>query len=205
LNTDYIDLYQLHRGDYDPEKAVVVRDCLEKLVSDGKIRCCGWSTDDPARARIFAQGPNCAAVQHHMNVLEDAAEMVAVCEELNLASVNRGPLAMGLLTGKYTAASTLPDNDVRGGKSPSWMKKYFSDGKPNPEWFKKLESIREILSSDGRTLAQGALAWLLARSKQTIPIPGFKTIAQVDENCGALHKGPLTPDQMQELGAMLAR
>ena len=93
---------------------------------------------------------------------------------------------MGILTGKYNASTNLPLNDVRSEKAPGWMA-YFKHGKPNPYWMEKLDAVREILPSDGRTLAQGALAWLWARSEQCIPIPGFRTVAQVEENCGALH------------------
>ncbi len=204
LNTDYIDLYQFHLNDYDPEKAVAVRDALEELVSAGKIRAYGWSTDFPERAKVFAEGRHCAAIQHQMNVFNDAADVAAVCEELNLASINRGPLAMGLLTGKYTAESTLPADDVRGAKSPAWVQ-YFQKGKANPEFLKKLEIVREILMSDGRSLVQGALAWLWGRSENTIPIPGFKNIKQVEENAGAMQFGPLPAEQMREIDKLLER
>ncbi len=205
LNTDYIDLYQFHWGDFDPVKAVEVRETLESLVATGKIRAYGWSTDDPVRERVFAEGPHCAAVQVQMNVLDDAAAMMALCAEFNLAALNRGPLAMGLLTGKYTASSSpLPEDDVRGTKSPVWMK-YFTEGKANPEWLAKLDAIREVLTSNGRTLAQGALAWLWARSPHTLPIPGFKTVKQVEEDAGALAFGPLTADQMRQIDALLER
>jgi aryl-alcohol dehydrogenase-like predicted oxidoreductase len=173
-------------------------------VTEGKIRTYAWSTDDAERARFFAQGQHCAAVQVQMNVIEDRPDMIAVCDEFNIAAVNRGPLAMGLLTGKYTAQSSLPDNDVRGERSPEWMR-YFIDGKPNPEWLSKLEAIREVLTSGGRTLTQGALAWLWARTEHNLPIPGFKTVAQVEENVGAMRFGPLTADQMGEIDALLGR
>jgi aryl-alcohol dehydrogenase-like predicted oxidoreductase len=204
LNTDYIDLYQFHLNDYDPDQAGAVRDVLEELVEEGKIRYYGWSTDSPIRARVFAEGPSCTNVQHQMNVLEDAGPMIALCEQLDLASINRGPLAMGLLTGKYQAASTLASDDVRGDRSPAWMQ-YFKDGKPNPEWLRKLDAIREILASDGRTLAQGALAWIWARSEQTVPIPGFRTVRQVEENCAAMQFGPLSAEQMREIDTLLSR
>ena len=89
-------------------------------------------------------------------------------------------------------------------KSPEWMK-YFIDGRPNPEWLAKRAAIHEILTSDGRTVAQGALAWLWARSPQAIPIPGFRTVRQVEENAGAMHFGPLTPEQMRQIDVLLER
>ncbi len=204
LNTDYIDLYQLHIGDLDPSLAPEVVEALEGLVTAGKIRSYGWSTDDPERERLFAKGEHCTAVQNQMNVLDDAAGMIAVCEELNLASVNRGPLAMGLLTGKYQGDKPLGADDVRGTNAPAWMK-YFKDGKPSPEWLTKMEAIREILTSNGRTLAQGAIAWLWGRSEKTIPIPGFRTVAQVEENCGAMRFGALNADQIREIDQILGR
>jgi aryl-alcohol dehydrogenase-like predicted oxidoreductase len=82
---------------------------------------------------------------------------------------------------------------------------YFQDGKPSPEWLQRMEAVREILTSGGRTPAQGALAWLWARSEQTLPIPGFRIAAQVEENCGAMQFGPLTDDQMSEIGSFLGR
>jgi aryl-alcohol dehydrogenase-like predicted oxidoreductase len=113
LNTDYIDLYQFHINEYGPEGAQEVRATLESLVASGKIRTYGWSTDQPDRARIFAQGPNCSAIQVELNVVDDAPDILAICEEFDLAAINRGPLAMGLLTGKYTPGRTLPDDDAR--------------------------------------------------------------------------------------------
>ncbi len=204
LNTDYIDLYQFHNGGYPPEHGAAVRDTLEELVAAGKIRSYGWSTDSPERARLFGAGPNCSAAQFQMNVLNDSPAMVALCEELDLAGINRGPLAMGLLTGKYTPGTKVASNDVRGDKAPDWMR-YFKNGKPNPEWVAKREAIREILTSGGRTLAQGALRWLWARSEVTVPIPGFRTVAQVEENCAAMRHGPLTRDQMRDIDALLER
>src|SRR6266545_2730198 len=203
LKTDYIDLYQFHLGDHPLEEEGPVRDTLEALVAEGKIRGYGWSTDDTARARFFAEGKHCAAIQHQMNVLEDRPEMIAVCEQADLASINRGPLAMGLLTGKYTTSSkSLPLDDVRSERSPAWLQ-YFKHGKPHPDWLKKLDAVRGILSSKGRTLAQGAMAWLWARTRRAIPIPGFRTVAQVEENCAAMAHGALTDAQLGEIDRVL--
>jgi len=98
----------------------------------------------------------------------------------------------------------LSSDDVRGDKSPGWMK-YFRDGRPNPQWLAKVEAVREILMSGGRTLVQGALAWIWARSEKTIPIPGFRTVAQVEENVSAMKYGPLNSDQVKEIDALLNR
>jgi len=204
LDTDYIDLYQFHVNDFDPNRADVVRDTLENLVADGKIRVYGWSTDFPEGAQVFAQGTHCASIQVELNVVDDAPDILAICEAFNLAAINRGPLAMGLLTGKYNPNSKLPQDDVRGPNAPDWMK-YFKDGHPNPEWLDKVHAVGEILRSGGRTLAQGALAWLWARSDKNIPIPGFRNPTQVEENCGALAFEALTSEQMRQIDEILER
>jgi aryl-alcohol dehydrogenase-like predicted oxidoreductase len=204
LNTDYIDLYQFHDNGFPAEEAVAVRETLQTLVEEGKIRAYGWSTDFSDRAEVFAQGPGCTAIQLQLNVLDDNPDVISICEQHNLAAINRGPLAMGLLTGKYSAETKVSSDDVRGEMSPEWMK-YFTNGSPSPDWLAKRDAIREILTSSGRTVAQGALAWLWARSQQSIPIPGFRTVKQVEENAGAMDFGPLTPEQMREIAELLDR
>jgi aryl-alcohol dehydrogenase-like predicted oxidoreductase len=198
LNTDYIDLYQFHDNGYPADRAGPVRETLEALVKDGKIRAYGWSTDFPDRAEVFAEGSKCTSIQFQLNVLEDNPAVIAVCEKNSLAAINRGPLAMGLLTGKYTAETKPSADDVRGEKSPEWIR-YFKGGAPSREWLQKRDAIRQVLESGGRTLAQGAIAWLWARSERTIPIPGFRTVKQVEENAGALARGPLSPDEMAQI------
>ena len=65
--------------------------------------------------------------------------------------------------------------------------------------------MRQVLTSGGRSLGQGALGWIWARSPLTVPIPGFKTVAQVRENAAAMEYGPLTKDQLDEIEAILTR
>ncbi|MFC0509310.1 aldo/keto reductase [Micromonospora costi] len=203
LDTDWIDLYQLHLADLPLSRAEALIGTLEELVAEGLIRAYGWSTDRPDRAAAFGHGaPGATAVQHALSVLRDAPELLAVCEKYDLASVNRGPLGMGLLTGKYTADSTLPRDDVRG-LAPGWLE-WFRGGRPAPEWLRRVAAVREALTGDGRTLAQGALGWIWARSGRTIPIPGCRTVAQVEENAAALRRGPLGPDQFAEVERQLA-
>jgi aryl-alcohol dehydrogenase-like predicted oxidoreductase len=203
LGTDRIDLYQLHISVLPDDQAVPIRDALERLVDRGLVRAYAWSTDDPRLASLFAEGAHCTAVQHELNVLSDAPEMLAVCDRLDLASVNRTPLAMGLLTGKFSADSRLPSDDVRG-KEPEWMR-YFKDGRPVPEWLDRLAAVREVLTSEGRSLVQGALAWIWARSDRTVPIPGVRTVRQVEENAAAMQAGPLTAAQVAEIDQLLGR
>lgn len=202
LQTDYIDLYQLHYGDVPLEQAGEIWTTLDQLKQEGLIRAYGWSTGDPERARVFATQSNGTALQHQANVFVDAPEIFTICAQHNLASINNGPLAMGLLSGKFDASSQLPTSDVRG-SGHTWLA-YFTDGKPRQEFLDRLAAVREVLSSNGRTLAQGALAWLWARSQQAIPIPGFKSVQQVEENARAMQFGPLTTEQVREIEALLA-
>ncbi|MBE7157483.1 MAG: aldo/keto reductase [Rhodospirillales bacterium] len=204
LRTDRIDLYQLHLSGLDLGQAAgEVRDTLEGLVAAGKVRAYGWSTDDPERAAVFADGAkHNAAVQHELSLFADAPEMLTHCTQRRLASINRSPLAMGLLTGKFHAGSRLGNDDVRG-KQPEWLR-FFDAGQPKAEWLRRLEAVREVLQSGGRTLAQGALAWIWGRSGVTVPIPGFRTVAQASENAEALTFGPLTEAQVNEVRALLS-
>lgn len=202
LDTDHVDLFQLHVGDLDAARADDVRAVLEDLVTQGLVRAYGWSTDDVGRARRFAAGPHCAAVQHQLNVLEDNPQMLALCEAEHLASINRGPLGMGLLTGAYDGGARFSATDVRAQGAP-WMR-YFVDGQPNPQWLARIAAVRDVLTAAGRTLAQGALAWIWGRSPSTVPIPGVRTVAQAEANAGALAFGPLTPSEMAEVDRLLA-
>ncbi len=200
LGTDYLDVYLLHVWGLTIERALATRAVLERLVDEGKIRTYGWSTDRTDAVRAFSTLPRCAVVEQQMSVLDGNAELLALCEEWNLASLIRGPLGMGSLTGKLAVGSTFPDDDVR--RHANWHPA-FQDGRAARDWLTKLEAIRAVLTSDGRTLAQGALAWIWARSRNTIPIPGFRTVKQVTENCGAIERGPLTQVQMQEIEQIL--
>ncbi len=204
LRTDIIDLYQFHDNGFPAEKAGPVRDTLEELVAHGKIRAYGWSTDLPKNAEFFAAGAHCAAVQVELNVLDDNPVILEICERENLAAINRGPLAMGLLTGKYSAGSGVSADDVRGQKSPEWMK-YFKDGRPSAAYMQKVNAVREILTAGGRSVSQGALGWLWARSPKTVPIPGFRTVKQATENARALELGPLSSGQFAEIEKIMGR
>lgn len=189
LRTDVIDLFQFHWGDFDPAGAPEVIEVLEELVAAGKIRWYGWSTDEPDRAAAFAGAPHMTALQFEVNVLRDAPEMIALCEENDWAGLVKRPLSSGLLAGKYDAATRFSDDDGR----RSW-----NLGAPEAEGLlAAVGRLRPLLAVDGRTMAEGAIAWVLARSERLIPIPGFKTVKQVRDNAAALVRGPLTPEQAE--------
>ena len=201
LGTDYLDLYQLHFDTTD-EIALPWREACEDLVREGLIRSYAWSTDTLHSAELFAAGEHCSAVQHEASVLHDASDFFALCERADLASVNRTPLGMGIL-GRRTADRPATGADIRT-LPPSWLRFFDEGGVPAPEWWDKVSAIRDVLESDGRTLAQGALAWLWARSPRTVPIPGFRTVSQAEENAGAMALGPLSDDQLKEIAKLLA-
>ncbi len=202
LDTDYLDVYLLHVWGLSVSRALQARELLESFVREGKIRTYGWSTDRTDAIQAFATAPHCAVVEQQLSVLDGNADLLALCEGLHLASLNRSPLGMGLLTGKFAPNTTFGDDDVR--KHAQWHPG-FKDGKPTQGWLQALEAIRGVLTSNGRTLAQGALAWIWARSPNTVPLPGFKTVQQVEENCKAMEFGPLTRQQMHEIDDCLGR
>lgn len=195
LGRDVIDLYQFHIGDYDPVAAEDVVAVLEELVEEGKVRSFGWSTDDPERAAVFARSQHCAAIQFAFNVLDGSSPVLDLCESQRLAGILRGPLAKGALSGKFTTQTTFPADDVR---------HRLDYGGEQAPMLAAVEAIRDVLGSRGRTVAQGALCWLLARSEVLIPIPGFRTVAQAKENAAAMTHGPLSDEEMEQVRQALA-
>jgi aryl-alcohol dehydrogenase-like predicted oxidoreductase len=196
LKIDCIDLYQLHEARIDLGRLPEVVGALEGLVAAGKIRAYGWSTDDAAMARAMGAEKNCIAIQQRLNIMEGSHETLKACEEMGLASVNRSPMAQGMLLGKFSSETVFDEFDVRA--------KWDMSGAGKQRQLAALAAIRDILTADGRSLAQGALGWLLALSPVTIPIPGFKNVQQVTDNCGVLARGPLKPAQMAEIKTVLA-
>lgn len=191
LNTDTIDVYQLHAGDFDPEPALELRGMLEDLVQQGLIRWYGWSTDLVDRAEVFAPGEHCASIQFRLNALFDNPDMRTLCADHNMAGINKDPLHKGVLTGKFTTSSTFPNNDIR-------SRYDFKDDQM--AWrFTAVEAMRDVLTSDGRTMAQGALAYIWALDERMIPIPGIKSVEQITQNAGAMAYGPLTSSELAQI------
>ncbi len=142
-------------------------------------------------------------MQLQLNVLDDNPAMLRVCADHDLAALCRSPLAMGLLGGRYTATSTVPQDDVRG-RQPEWLR-WFSDGRPDAGYLAALDAVRDTLTRDGRSLAQGALGWIWAHDERAIPLPGFRNAGQVEDNAGALALGPLPVAEYEAVQAALGR
>ena len=190
LAVDRLDVYLLHRRDYPLERAAEMVGVLEELVRAGKIRYYGWSTDDVERARLFAGGEHCTAIEHRLNVFNDNPAMLELCREENLASLNRVPLLMGVLSGRWSAETKLEADDRRA----AWFE--------HQEFLQVLECAQQIepfLTHGGRSVVQGALGWIWARSPVAIPLPGFRDMAQMQPLVQAQQFGPLPVEVMQEI------
>ena len=203
LGRDTLDLVFLHLNSLPIEDAKRLFDALETARTEGIVTSYGWSTDFPERAEALTGRSGNVAVQHAMNLFFDAPSMIGVAEAHNLASFNRSPLGMGLLTGKFSAGETIPADDIRH-NSYAWMD-YFKDGQVEASFIKQLDAVRALLTSGGRSLAQGALGWLWAKSPSTMPIPGARTPEQAQHNAQALQFGPLPQQVMDEIEQVLQR
>jgi aryl-alcohol dehydrogenase-like predicted oxidoreductase len=204
LRREAIDLYQLHTPPGGAQQTEDLLAALEDLVDQGLVRWYGISSDDPDAATAFAAGAHCTAVQLELNVLGGRSAAVEVCERHDLAALGRSPLAMGLLSGRYSDGATrLPADDVRG-TQPDWMK-WFADGAPVGRFLQQIDSVRDLLTADGRSLVQGALAWSWAASPLSIPLPGFRTVAHVESTAAAMAQGPLSGEQWAVVEAALDR
>ncbi len=206
LGRDHLDLYQLHVGSLSDAEADAVAGELEELQRAGLIRHFGWSSDVPAQAARWAARGTCSALQFACNVLEDKPEFFALCEENSMTALIRSPLASGFLSGKYGPDPLLPPDDWRTQSTAlGWGDLFRPDGSAEPRWLARLDALRGVLTDGGRSLVQGALAWLWARSPTALPIPGFKTPAQVEENVGAIRYGPLPAGHLRRIDEILGR
>jgi aryl-alcohol dehydrogenase-like predicted oxidoreductase len=204
LQTDYIDVYMCHVYEIKPEEMPPMIDTLEMLKFEGKIREFGWSTGIPEQAEKFAANSSAADFEFGFNVLKNSREekeMIKICEQYHMACIAHSALAMGFLSGKFDINTKIGPDDVRG-SGYDWCV-YFEDGRPKKEFLDKLDAVRQVLTSDGRSLVQGAIAWIWAQSDCLIPITGVKNMIQAEENFRAMEYGPLTKCQLEHIDAIL--
>lgn len=194
LQTEYIDLYQCHIGNL--EDPTVFLEAFERLKQDGKIRAYGISTDSVDVLRRFNRDGTCNTCQLNYSILNRRAEaeLLPYCREQHIGTLVRGPLAQGLLAGKFTSETRFTDS-VRA----SWNDE-------RRAWFltqlQRVEQIR-FLEQPGRTLAQAALQFVLTHPAVSCAIPGAKDESQARANAAAAD-GALSPDELERLRAVFA-
>jgi len=180
LGLQRVDAYLLHFP-LPPVPVETWADALADVVEAGLVRAVGVSNCGPnqtrrAHAALSARGVPLACNEVELNLLNRAAErsgLLEVCRELGVTVIGYRPLALGVLTGKYSAAQR-----PGGYRGMMYGKRYLAGSQP------VLESLRRIAGNRGKTVPQAALNWILC--KGALPIPGAKSPAQARENAGAM-------------------
>ena len=210
LETDAIDLLQLHC----PPTALFgdprVYDILDGLVAAGKIRHYGVSVErvDEALAAIAHPGVETVQIIFNMFRLKPAERFFPEALRRKVGILARVPLASGLLTGKLTAASTFAADDHRAfnRNGEAFDKGETFSGVPYEAGLAAVEELRGVLAAAGSdpayqrsTLAQFALRWTLMFDAVTCAIPGARTVEQARANAEAADLPPLAPETMRAI------
>jgi aryl-alcohol dehydrogenase-like predicted oxidoreductase len=192
LGTDRIDLYWQHRVDPDTPIEETVG-AMAELVAAGKVRHLGLSEAGPGTIRAAHAVHPITAVQseYSLQSRDVEAEVLPVCRELGIGFVAYSPLGRGLLTGAITSAADLPADDWRR-SSPRFQ------GDALDRNVALVEACHEIAAELDCTLAQLALAWVLARGEDVVPIPGTKRVRNLEANARATTLR-LSPEQVTRL------
>ncbi|MBO3749517.1 aldo/keto reductase [Streptosporangiaceae bacterium NEAU-GS5] len=195
LGTDHIDLYYQHRVDPDTPIEETVG-TLAELVTEGKIRHIGLSEAGAATIRrAHAVHPITALQSEYSLWTRDLeAEILPVLRELGIGLVAYSPLGRGFLTGAITSAGQFADNDFRN-DNPRFSGPNFEHN------LRAAEEVKAIAADAGATPAQVALAWVLAKGDDIVPIPGTKRVSRLEENAGA-DAVELTAEQVAQLDAV---
>jgi aryl-alcohol dehydrogenase-like predicted oxidoreductase len=196
LRTDVIDLYYLHRWD----KRLPVEEsigALADLVRAGKVRAIGLSEVSAATIRKAHRVHPIAAVQTGYSLLTRNPEVAVLdaCRELGITLVAFSPLGRGFLTGTLRDVSALPPKDIRLAM-PRFQGEHFERN------LGLLAGLSALAAERRCTMAQLALAWLLARGDDVVPIPGTTRLDHLEENAGATEI-PLDRDTIERLDALI--
>lgn len=196
LQTDYVDIIQSHI-DFRDSTMEIFLEGFQKLQQDGKVLSYGVSTSDFEYLKAFNADGNCATLQTDYSILNRTAEaeIFPYCMENDIGVIVRGPLAMGILTGKFALDTQFREGDFRQRwqDNPEEHKTYLED-------LAKVEKLR-LLAHD-RTLAQLALQFVMANPAVTVAIPGAKTTKQLKDNVGAALLPALTQEEMTQINAI---
>lgn len=178
LRTDYIDLYQLHNPTLDELRRDDIHEAMDRLQEVGKIRFWGVSVTTPEEGIEVINRGWAHALQVLYNVLNQAParELFPLAKEKGYGIIARVPLASGLLTGKFRADTVFPQNDVR---------QNFLTPKRLEEAIARVDEVKSIIGGTARSLAEGALRFILANDAVSTAIPGAKNVRQVEMNVSA--------------------
>ena len=201
LQTDHLDLYQLHRPDDDTPIADTL-EALNNLVKAGKVReigCSNFSAAQLQEAEIAAAGgARFVSVQNEYSLLkrEPEADILPACETLFIAFLPYFPLASGLLSGKYRAGQPLPAGTrIQAGEQFSYLL--------TPENLEIVEKLIAFSETRGHTILELAFSWLLRQPSVASVIAGATSPAQVKANAAAVD-WTLTDADLAEIGTLLA-
>lgn len=187
LQTDHVDLYQLHNPPVQLLRSSKIFDGLEKLVESGRIRYYGISIHDPEEGLLAMKHGRPAAIQVVFNIFRQEAKnrLFETARDKKVAIIAREPLSNGFLTGKYHADSTFPSGDIRF----NFPRNYFHG-------LVSASSQLRFLETKSRTLAQSALRFVLDHRDISTVIPGAKTPEQTEEDLRASDVQPLTGEEL---------
>ena len=181
LETDHIDLYYQHRVD----TRVPIEDtvgAMAALVQAGKVRHLGLSEASASTIRRASAVHPISALQTEYSLFtrDVEAEILPAVRELGIGFVAYSPLGRGILTGSIKTAGDLPENDSRSGRFPRFADENLEQN------VQLVRVIDELASTKGCTPGQLAIAWVLARGQDIVPIPGTKRRRYLEENLGAV-------------------
>ncbi len=197
LQTDYIDLLYQHRVD----PAVPIEDVIgtmADLVREGKVRYLGLSEAGERTIRRAHAVHPISALQSEYSLWERNLEprIIPLLRELGIGLVPFAPLGRGFLTGSVKRAEEFPEGDFRR-DDPRYQGENFDAN------MRAASAVREVAETQGVTPGQVALAWLLHKGADIVPIPGTKRRTYLEQNVAAAEVS-LTPDTMAALEAALA-
>jgi aryl-alcohol dehydrogenase-like predicted oxidoreductase len=187
-----IDLYYLHR--VDPRTSIEdSMGAMAGLVREGKVRFLGLSEVSPEKLRRAHQIHPITAVQSEYSLFTRDPEegVLPVCRELGIGFVPFSPLGRGMLSSTIRSMDGMPESDFRRGNPR------FQSGNLEKN-LERVDRLAELAQEKGRTSAQLALAWLLARGEHIVPIPGTKRPERVEENVRAVDLR-LTPTDLSRI------
>jgi aryl-alcohol dehydrogenase-like predicted oxidoreductase len=181
LGVDTIDLYYQHRVDKNVPIEETVG-AMAELVRQGKVRYLGLSEASAATLRRAMKVHPISALQTEYSVFERDVEreILPCCRELGVGFVAYSPLGRGLLTGTIKNEADLAPDDVRAQRFPRFQGEHLAEN------LRLVETLRQISSESGGTLAHVALAWLLSRGSDVVPIPGTKKRKWLEQNAAAV-------------------